>query len=72
MWHRDLKVCARQKNERGDRLFEFCKKNQFVATLVISNRREEDIWKSPGDQIKKIKTNNLIILLREQDTETAS
>jgi len=40
-----------QRNERGDRLVEFCKKNKFVATNTWfkQEKRRRYTWKKPGD-----------------------
>ena len=40
-----------RKNERGERLIEFCKKNQLVATntCFLQPKRIRYTWKCPGD-----------------------
>lgn len=40
-----------QRNERGERLVEFCKKNKFVATNTWfkQEKRRRYTWKKPGD-----------------------
>ena len=43
-----------RKNERGERLIEFCKKNQLVATNTCFQqpKRRRYTWKSPGDRYR--------------------
>ena len=44
-----------RKNERGERLIEFCKKNQLVATNTCFQQPKIRIytWKIPGDRHRK-------------------
>ena len=57
------------RNERGDRLIEFCQNNNFVITNTLFKmpKRRLYTWKSPADQEGRIVRNQIdYILIRQR------
>ncbi|XP_072385599.1 uncharacterized protein [Diabrotica undecimpunctata] len=61
MWQMGWKIWSRQRNERDDRLLQFCKENNFIIknTFYQLPRRRVYTWKSPGDTKDHIIRNQI-------------